>query len=81
MPAELGLDEHAQQLAAVAPRRSLCQGGVDLRLCGAPVAALGRGLGGDTVIVDTLGGGDRLIANEVLDALTEPAGDDLQRAE
>ena len=81
VPGELSLDQKAQQLAALAPGRPLRHAGVDLRPHGAPVAALRGGLGGDAVIVDALGRGDRLIADEVLDPFAEPAGDDLQRTE
>ena len=77
----VGRSEETQQRGALGGRGLLGEGGRGLVTDGPPIAALEGGLGRETMEQPTFRAGQRLVADEVIEASPEPRGDDLERAE
>ena len=77
---QLRLREQAQEGRAVAFAGNALEAGCDLGAHDVPVVALGRGLRGQAMEREALFGRERRIAEEVIEALGESGGDDLEGA-
>ena len=80
-PGEIHLCEKAQQRRALALRRRALEARSDLGAHGVPIVTLGRGFRGETVEGEAFLGREGNVSEEVVEALAEAGGDDLEGAD